>query len=585
MTKISVTAPKTQMENVVDSLHSLGLMDFDEYSGELETGSPMEGSEDISQLLVDLRSILSKLDVEEEVEASISEIRDAVPEVNGKLKETEAEISRLESEKERSKDLRKSYSQIEGANVNLKELEDTESLEYKVLKFDEEEFAKDYGRKNYDVFHGKNASVLVYMKKDEGKIEESLQGLIKKTFEIPVRDGTPRQIIKRTENDIRETEREIETEKKNIEEIEAEWGPKLKYVEDYLTEKIEKAEAPLNFGTTEKSFIVEGWIPSKNEGEVKKSLTAATSNKVHIETEEGEDPPVKYKNNKVVQPFESLTDLMARPKYGELDPSFMILLTFPLFFGFMIGDAGYGLSMSLVFYAAMKLFPQGADLFKALLWTAVSTFIFGLIYGEMFGFQIYESPFYRADWWTEIFYLTIGIGVAHVNLGLLLGAYNEYMHHGLLEAVFAKISWIFLQIAAVAGYLTYAAYGTNPGLAVGAGMAVPTLLMMYKGEGIEAIVEIPSLVSNILSYLRLFGVCMAAYTLAGTVNAIAGPALASGTMMGLAGGTLILIVGHIILTFIKIMEGFLQGIRLHYVEQFNWFYHGGGRKYSPFGGE
>jgi len=109
--------------------------------------------------------------------------------------------------------------------------------------------------------------------------------------------------------------------------------------------------------------------------------------------------------------------------------------------------------------------------------------------------------------------------------------------------------------------------------------------MLYKGEGIEGIVEIPSLISNILSYLRLFGVCIAAYTLAGTVNQMANPMLASGSLMGIAGGVLIMIVGHTLLTFIKIMEGFLQGIRLHYVEQFGWFYSGGGRKYSPFGGE
>ncbi len=585
MTKVSVTAPKTQLENVVESLHDLGLMDFDDYEGDLETGSPMEGSDEISQLLVDIRSILSKLDVQETEQASVEDVREKVPEVHSSLKECESEISSLKSKKEQLKDKRKSFEKLLGADVNLQELEDTDSLNYRVLDFKEDKFSQIYGSRNYEVFHGKTASVLAYMKREEDHVNESLQGLIKKEFDVPVEDGTPEQVVNSISSEISEIEASIESEKEKISSLESTWGPKFKNVEQFLSKKIEKAEAPLKFGTTEKSFIVEGWIPSKKEAELKKSLTASTDSKVHIEMMEGEDPPVKHDNNKAVTPFESLTDLMARPKYGEVDPSFLILLTFPLFFGMMIGDAGYGITSGIVFLAGMKFFPEASKLFKALLWTSAATIVFGIIYGEFFGFHVLHTPFYRGDLWTEIFYLSIAIGVAHVNLGLLVGAYNEYMHHGVLEALFAKGSWILLQVAALAGYLTTSSYGTTPGLAVGLGIGLPTLLMLYKGEGIEGIVEIPSLVSNILSYLRLFGVCMAAYTLAGTVNQMANPMLASGSLMGIAGGVLIMIVGHTVLTFVKIMEGFLQGIRLHYVEQFGWFYEGGGRKYSPFGGE
>ncbi|MFO7794286.1 MAG: V-type ATP synthase subunit I [Candidatus Nanohaloarchaea archaeon] len=585
MTKVSVTAPKTQLENVVESLHSLGLMDFDDYEGELETGSPMEGSDEISQLLVDIRSILSKLDVNETEQATVEDVREKVPEVHSSLKESEAEISSLKSRKEQLKDKKKSFEKILSADVNLRELEDTDTLNYRILDFKEEEFSQIYGSRNYEVFHGKTASVLAYMNKEEDHVNESLEGLVKKEFDIPVEDGTPEQIVNQINSEISDIEASIESEKEKINRLESTWGPKFNHVEQFLTEKIEKAEAPLKFGTTEKSFIVEGWVPSEEEAQLKKSITASTDNKVHIETMEGEDPPVKHDNNKIVTPFESLTDLMARPKYGEVDPSFLILLTFPLFFGMMIGDAGYGITSGLVFLAGIKFFPQASKLFKALLWTSAATMVFGIIYGEFFGFHVLDTPFYRGDLWTEIFYLSIAIGVAHVNLGLLIGAYNEYVHHGILEALFAKGSWILLQIAGLAGYLTASSYGTTPGLAIGLGIGIPTLMMLYKGEGIEGIVEIPSLVSNILSYLRLFGVCMAAYTLAGTVNQMANPMLASGSLMGIAGGVLIMIIGHTVLTFVKIMEGFLQGIRLHYVEQFGWFYEGGGRKYSPFGGE
>ena len=589
MKKIRVTGPKTQLENVIDSIYDLGLMDLEEYQGDLEKGGPMDESEELSELLVDIRSLISKLEPEGEEEASIHEIRNVASEISGGVKELENERDSIKNDIQGLEEKKKFYKKLKGVDVNLDDISSTDSLNFKVLDFDPSEFEEETDTDQYEIFAGRNLSVLVYRDTVEDEIENSLRNVNAEEYEYSNSvTGRPLEAISNIEQKIKEKNKELEEVNQKYDEISSEWGPKLNYVEDYMTERVEKAEAPLNFAMTEKSFIAEGWIPSKEENTLRNRLISATENKIHIEiedVEEEDNPPVKYKNNKAVGPFESLTDLMARPKYDEIDPSFLILLTFPLFFGMMIGDAGYGITSGLVFLAGIKFFPQASKLFKALLWTSAATIVFGIIYGEFFGFHVLHTPFYRGDLFTEIFYLSILIGVAHVNLGLLIGAYNEYMHHGIVEALFAKGSWILLQIAALAAYLTASSYGTTPGLAVGLGIGIPTLLMLYKGEGIEGIVEIPSLISNILSYLRLFGVCIAAYTLAGTVNQMANPMLASGSLMGIAGGVLIMIVGHTLLTFIKIMEGFLQGIRLHYVEQFGWFYEGGGRKYSPFGGD
>ena len=589
MKKIRVTGPKTQLENVIDSIYDLGLMDLEEYQGDLEKGGPMDESEELSELLVDIRSLISKLEPEGEEEASIHEVRNVTSEISGEVKELENERDSIENDIQGLEEKKKFYKRLKGVDVNLDDISSTDSLNFKVLDFNPSEFKEETETDQYEIFPGRNLSVLVYRDTVEDEIENSLRNVDAEEYEYSNSiTGRPLEAISNIEQKIKEKNKELEEVNQKYSEISSEWGPKLNYVEDYMTERVEKAEAPLNFAMTEKSFIAEGWIPSKEENTLRNRLISATENKIYLEiedVEEEDNPPVKYKNNKAVGPFESLTDLMARPKYNEIDPSFLILLTFPLFFGMMIGDAGYGITSGLVFLAGIKFFPQASKLFKALLWTSAATIVFGIIYGEFFGFHVLHTPFYRGDLFTEIFYLSIAIGVAHVNLGLLIGAYNEYMHHGIVEALFAKGSWILLQIAALAAYLTASSYGTTPGLAVGLGIGVPTLLMLYKGEGIEGIVEIPSLISNILSYLRLFGVCIAAYTLAGTVNQMANPMLASGSLMGIAGGVLIMIVGHTLLTFIKIMEGFLQGIRLHYVEQFGWFYEGGGRKYSPFGGD
>jgi V/A-type H+-transporting ATPase subunit I len=494
----------------------------------------------------------------------------------------------LRSEKKELEEARKFYSKLEGIDTDLKKLEDSKKLDFRILQFEESKFRDRYGFGDFEILDGDEVSVLVFMKKRSDTVKTALNGIVSEEFNRDLESGKPSEIISSIDDRIQDIEQDISSEKEEIDQLADKWGQKLNYVENYLTEKIEKAEAPLNFGITDRAFIVKGWIPEEKREDLENQLETATDSSIHIEEEETgehEEPPVKYSNNRVVQPFESLTELISRPKYGELDPSVLIWLTFPAFFGFMIGDAGYGLTSGIVFFLGMKKFPQASKMFKALMWTSAWTIVFGLIYGEIFGFHALHTPFYRGDMWQQIFYLTIGIGAVHVNLGILIGAYNEYIRHGLLEAVFAKGSWFLLQIAVVAGYLTSTSYGTTPGALVGLGIGLPTLIMLYKGEGIEGIVEIPSLLSNILSYARLFGVSIAAYALAGTVNSLAKPALASGSLMGLAAGTLIMVIGHTMMTFLKIMEGFLQGIRLHYVEQFGWFYEGGGRIYNPFGGK
>ena len=357
------------------------------------------------------------------------------------------------------------------------------------------------------------------------------------------------------------------------------------------------------FGTTENAFIARGWIPREEYDRLEEQLGKITGGNIHIQEEEtDEEPPVKHENNSLVQPFESLTDLVSVPRYNELDPSFVLFLTFPLFFGFMIGDAGYGITSTLVFYGGYRIFEKARPIFKSLMWTGLATFVFGLIFGEAFGYPVLghgsvltsltgiqafeavhfeilglELPYHRPGHLGPVFNWAIGIGIAHVNLGYLLGAYNEYVNHGVMAAVLEKGSWIVLEAGVLLALLVAPV--------VGAPVAVVGLGMLLAGEGFEGVIEIPSLISNILSYLRLFGVSVAAVSLAQVVNQMANPMLTSGSLMGVTAGVLFLMVGHTFNTFIKIMEGFLQGIRLHYVEMFGKFYEGGGRKYAPFGAE
>ena len=597
MTKISVTGSKNQLETVITDLHDMGLMDIEEYNGEdLNTGEPFEEAEELSKTLVHLRSLLSKLpDVENSGKTkSLEKVQEQCAELEERVEEIEREKERLESSIDNTKEILKTLENLKGIELDFEDLKGTETLETFIGKIDTEKLKKESSYKYFDIFEGKYASAIVYRPDEE--FENLITSHAKDKINLPQlsHKGSIKSLIQDKKNDLEELKDKKSSEASKLDEISKKWKSGIESSERFLAEKVERAEAPLKFATTEKAFIVEGWVPSEKFEEVQEVLHESTEGKIHIEEEEGDNPPVEHDNPSIVQPFESLTDLMSVPKYNEIDPSIVILLTFPALFGFMIGDAGYGLTSFLVFLAGYKMVPAAQDIFKSLMWASFFTVLFGLAFGDAFGYVIFgdhhnalyaltgwnfltEIPilFHRAEHLGQVLPVAAAFGVFHINLGYLIGFYNEFTNHGFVEAFLEKGSWVMLEVSAVVGYLYGAVLGVPLGLI--------SVALLYKGEGIEGVVEIPSLVSNILSYLRIFGVAVAAVALAKVVNGLAAPLFEMGTMVGIIGGTAILIFGHTFNTFIKIMEGFLQGIRLHYVEMFGKFYEGGGKKYAPFG--
>lgn len=597
MTKISVTGSKKDLDEVIEKLHGMKVLDIEQYDGELGTGSPFEGSEDLSELLVDIRSLVSKLpDVENSVNKnlSIEELQQKTPKISTDIEKLEREREELDRQISSVRDQREFFQKIKGSGRRYDELKGTKTLSVFIGRLDKDRFRKEAPDNQYEIFEGEKASLLFYRKECEG-FEKAIRNASIEEYSLVETElkGTAEEILRKLDNRKKQLRQKKKQKEQKLKELSENWKGTLENMEDFLTEKVEKSEAPIKFATTENTFIAQGWIPSEQYRKVEEALAEVTEGKIHVQREEGENPPVKHENNKLVQPFEDLTDLVSVPKYNELDPSFALLLTFPLFFGFMIGDAGYGLTSFLVFYGGMKMFPAAEDVFKSLMWCSVATFIFGLVFGDAFGYIIFGDSsvlaevtgialfsqipiiYHRVDYLGEVFMMALAIGVVHVNFGYILGMYNEYVRHGVKEAILEKGSWMILQAGAAMWYFF--------GAMVGGPVVAISVLMLYLGEGVEGVVEIPSLLSNVLSYLRIFGVSVAAISLATVVNAIASPMFATGTAWGLVFGVLILMIGHTFNTFIKIMEGFLQGIRLHYVEMFNKFYEGGGKKYAPFG--
>jgi len=403
--------------------------------------------------------------------------------------------------------------------------------------------------------------------------------------------------------------------------------PMLRALEEKISEEIKKEELPLSFAVTKSSFIAEGFLPQVDGEKLKRLLESNTNNKIYVEISppgKNDKPPIKLNHKKLVTPFEFLIRLFDLPKYKEVDPTSLVFLTFPLFFGFMLGDVGYGLVLLLGFWLLKKKVPAAKQLASILMFAAVISMIFGFAFGEYFGFEhvsletgktwcenidlclspheveshgvsalVADFPrlLNRAHGQMQVFgfdiltVLVIGaiVGFIHVNLGLLFGFINELQNHGFKHAFRAKFSWFMLEIGLILIVLKVMGIFGSLMLWLGLALIAISLYLLGKGEGIQGLIEIPALFSNMLSYMRLGAVGLASVGLAVVVNENLGmPFIEKGGFFIII-GILIMIIGHGINILLGVIGPFLHGIRLHYVEFFGKFFHGGGKEYKPFG--
>ena len=351
----------------------------------------------------------------------------------------------------------------------------------------------------------------------------------------------------------------------------------------FLNELNEKAETPLRFGVSQSTFVATGFVPKKTVKELKNRLESAVGQTVHVDFSDSPDnAPIKLDNPKIVKPFELFLSLYTMPSYREIDPSFLMAITFPIFFGFMLGDVGHGIIMLAIFgVLAFKAKDQLKSFSRIIVWSALSSVFFGFVFGEFFGAEFMEPLLNRVHEPTQVLGVAVAIGFVHINIGLLVGFYNELKSHGFKKAFFAKFGWIAFEAGIVLLALD-ALQIVSIGMIPGAIVVLVSVAMLFLGEGARGLAELPSLFSNMLSYSRLFAVGLSSVSIALVVNQMAGAAWEAG-IVGMVIAIVILAIGHSLNTALGLIGCSLHSMRLHYVEFFGKFFRGGGQKFSPFG--
>ena len=514
MSKVSVTGSQRVMPSVIETVHELSVLHLSDYDGSwsgFDNGDPIEGADEIAERLVTVRALESALALEEGVadpgelpsdwEGRLEEVRSTVTGLDDDRTETREELRQLEERIDRvgpfadlgiDLDLLSGYRSVD-VSVGHGTVADVEdALEDADVVRAWETFSED------DVV----AIVAAPGEETDTPIDDALVGVEFTALEIPEAVGDPSSHLETLEEDhekLTSTLEEIEEELAAIADRE---GQFLRRVETELTARLNRAEAPLQFATTERAFVAEGWIPTETVEEFRTVLEEAVGDALEIQeleradydrhgapthtaavseaedtdgdsepqaaraaTDGGtgevvtmdDDPPVVLNNLTPAKPFEMMVKMVNQPKYSELDPTLLIFLTYPFAFGFMIGDIGYGILYMLMGYAGWKVFDSDAG--KALgtigIWAGVFTIIFGYLYDDIFGIHMSDVglgflPYAGAldkglqatEWALLWIVASILFGILHLNVGLVMGFINE-LRHSLTAAVYEKLSWIF----------------------------------------------------------------------------------------------------------------------------------------------
>lgn len=350
------------------------------------------------------------------------------------------------------------------------------------------------------------------------------------------------------------------------------------------------------FGATTYTFVIQGWIPRDALPRLQATLTREIGPQVMVSVLDTRDAgregaPVAFSNPAALQPFEMLVRMMAVPRYGGLDPTPLMAIFMPLFFGLILGDVGYGaLLLLLTLYVRRRWAKRAAirNLAQILLYGSIWAIVFGFLFGEFLG-TLGETIGLRPLWMPRggeqilsLFLFALGLGTVQVVLGILLGIWEAWRERQRSEMV-VKIATL-IALCAIFGLIGVA---TNflprefftPAMVV----LLIGIVLMIVPSGLLGLVlgplELLETIGNILSYLRLIAIGLSSVYLALVANEMAG--LIGNVLVG----AILALLLHALNFALGILSPSIQSLRLQYVEFFRHFYHDGGQEYSPFKSE
>jgi len=388
---------------------------------------------------------------------------------------------------------------------------------------------------------------------------------------------------------------------------------------DRASQEISRGENRARLIDTDAAFVLDGWFPAENAGEVEKVLGGFNCawEAADPTPEEYPQVPIKLKNNPVTAPFTAITEMYAMPAYDTVDPNPLMAPFFIIFFGFMMNDIGYGLLMVLgTAFFLSKARPKGGmkNMMSMFFMCGIASVFWGCLTGGFFGdflpklfdltgtaasvpgyhdasgaFVWFWKPLFTPI--NDIILVMVGamaMGVVQVFTGMAVSVEEKFRHGNALDAVTQEIAWWCILIGAaiaIGGPMIPGAPAVLGTVGIGLLILGAVLLLagnLIRAKGLGGIIGfggdiyngVSGYFSDILSYLRLMALMMAGSIIASVFNTL-------GSVFGLVPFIIVAIIGNVLNLVLNLLGCYVHTMRLQCLEFFGRFYQDGGKPFRP----
>ncbi|MDR1917711.1 MAG: V-type ATP synthase subunit I [Christensenellaceae bacterium] len=397
----------------------------------------------------------------------------------------------------------------------------------------------------------------------------------------------------------------------------------LKTYYDYLLNELDTFEILTATMQTKKCFIVNGWIPARNET-IFTDIVKSACHDIIIKTTDAADtdnPPVLTHNSAIVAPFGSVTAMYGLPSQNDIDPNPFVAFFYFLFFGIMLGDAGYGILLSVMAGLILYFKKPKAGLKQMLslfLLCGISATAWGVIFNSLFGVGIYAKtdvgffanvlpsalldPMGNATFFLA---MTLYFGIVQILVGLLLNFYNLLRYRKYNDAFLGALPHfvLFFGLALAFPKMIGGLLGIDNGIIdffaplTSAGTIIALVgvagIILFNGRhkkgtagkvlgSLSGAYGLVNYFGDILSYARLFGVGLAGTVIGYVANYLANLMFGFG-IIGIPFGIVIAIFFHCINLGLGLLSSYVHDARLQFIEFFGKFYEGAGKPFTPLG--
>ncbi len=602
MQKIRIVSLEADKGRVVAALHVMGALDLRKSKLELGDDRPPVYSTDVSDSLIKVNGAVSLLSIQKVKPEKQISVKQLVLEV--KSMKVLNEVYDLGSERKLIEDDQKAIDYAEHIAQAFSHIKiDFGRLRSNYLTFRAFETdgkgAKQFERlvkkaedKNVDLEisrSGKKEFLILATYPKSASIEDYVKAIRLNELDLTAKylDNVPHEILKNVKKRREDNNRRLGAIQKRLEQISHLHYSRLSNIKEMLEIELQRSDATASFKRTDQTFILEGWVQKRQVDEVIQRVSNVTKGKAYVEPIDAEDElaPTFTRRPKWLQPFDYMVSFYSVQRSDEIDPTWIFILSFPIFYGLMVSDVGYGVaSLILATWIAKKTNPDGLMYNASKLWqiNAIAAIFFGVLSNQYFGLRLYSLPF-GFDWLKntpQIIAITILFGVAQVILGLVIGIINSWNHEHkkLAYARFTSILFVVFGTIAVAGFFFSVFNAQISEIAAVIGVISFILTILWSGE--EA-TEVVNLITHPLSYARLMGFGLASVIIALLINMSFTPNLNQGIIVFVI-YAVIFIALHFLNMSLSIFEGLVQGVRLNFVEFFSKFYMGNGVLFKPF---